>query len=443
MNPRKAIALAIIVLLVILASNARSSSHPADGLPDPDEIRGRGYANIPSVEEAIRFIQNRIKRNPGDAVSYTLLGDLYLRQARETGDVLGYQLAEEAFLAALEILPNYSPAGASLASAYYSQHEFEQALELAGRVYESNYRNSQARIVMADSYLALGEYQQAEAVYDDLAETNVTPPLLARMAYLEELKGNPERALDLMRRAAGETLAAGGTKENAAWYLLRVGDMYFNTGEIRESGKFYEASLRVFENYPLALAGLGKVRAAQGRYEEAIEYYERSVKIIPQPEFLAALGDLYLITDRPEEAEIQYSTVETIGTLASLNRQVYNRQLANFLSDHDRNLDLALELARTELEVRRDVYGFDALAWALYKNGDYEEAQAMMKEALRLGTRDARLYYHAGMIALALGDEPQARVHLEEALAINPHFSILFADQARETMRSLKITAAQ
>jgi len=444
MRQRKPLLLAGIVFLVIVSTYIRSAvSRPADGLPDPGDIQGTGLANVPPVEDAIQFMQNRIKENSRDAVSYTLLGDLYLRQARETADVRGYQLAEESFLEALDLIPTYSPAAASLASAYYSQHEFEKALDLAGQVYESNYKNTQARILMADSHLSLGEYQEAEKIYNELGETDVTAPLLARMAYLEELKGNPDRALDLIRRAAEKALTAGGTKENVAWYLLRVGDMYFNTGDVAEAGKFYEASLRVFENYPLALAGLGRVRAAQGKYDEGIQYYQQAVDRVPQPEFVAALGDLYDITGQPSQAEIQYATVETIGTLAALNQQVYNRQLANFYSDHNRNLKEALVLAQAELKSRRDIYCYDALAWALYKNGDYVEAQTMMTQAMKLGTRDARLYYHAGMIWLALGDEAQARTHLEEALAINPYFSIVFAGQARETLQTLQSTATR
>jgi tetratricopeptide (TPR) repeat protein len=444
MRQRKPLLLAGIVFLMIVSTYIRSAvSRPADGLPDPGDIQGTGLANVPPVEDAIQFMQNRIKENSRDAVSYTLLGDLYLRQARETADVRGYQLAEESFLEALNLIPTYSPAAASLASAYYSQHEFEKALNLAGQVYESNYKNTQARILMADSHLSLGEYQEAETIYNELDETDVTAPLLARMAYLEELKGNPDRALDLIRRAAGIALTAGGTKENVAWYLLRVGDMYFNTGDVTAAGEFYEASLRVFENYPLALAGLGRVRAAQGKYDEGIEYYQQAVARVPQPEFVAALGDLYDITGQPSQAEIQYATVETIGTLAALNQQVYNRQLANFYSDHNRNLKEALALAQAELKSRRDIYGYDALAWALYKNGDYVEAQTMMNQAMKLGTRDARLYYHAGMIWLALGDEAQARTHLEEALAINPYFSIVYAAQARETLQTLQSTATR
>ena len=443
MNKRKAILLLLSIFIIIAYTQFNGVFFDPSRLPDAEDIDGSTLANIPPVSDAIKSIQGRIKQNPNDAVSYKLLGDLYIRQARETGDVSGYQRAEESLQQSLELLPGYGPTGSALASVYYARHEFEEALDLAARVYESNRKNTSALLIVGDANLSLGNYQQAEEIYLTLEETTSTPPVLARLANLAELKGNSDEALKLIRRAAGETLSSGGTKENTAWYLLRVGDIYFNRGEIEESGAYYEASLRVFDNYHLALAGLGKVRAAEGRYDEAIAYYQRAVNIIPQPDFLAALGDLYMLTGQPDEAQIQFDTVEYIGKLAALNKQIYNRQLANFYSNHDLHVDEALDLALTELESRKDIYGYDAAAWAQYKNGNYEEAQALIEHALALGTHDATLYYHAGMIALALDNKTQAREYLDEALSINPHFSILHADEAQEILKMLQDTAVK
>jgi tetratricopeptide (TPR) repeat protein len=438
MNKRKAILLLFFILAILAYSRSTGSAVDAAGLPDAEAINGADLASIPPVNDAIKSFQDRIRQNPKDAVSYTILGDLYIRQARETGDVGGYRRAEASLLQALDLLPGYAPAGALLASVYYAQHDFTQALDLAERVHESNPKNTSALVIMGDAYLSMGNYQQAEIIYKELDQTDATPPVLARLAHLEELKGNPNEALHLFRLAAGDALRSGGTRESVAWYLLRVGDIYFNMGEIKESGAYYEASLRVFENYHLALVGLGKVRAAQGKYEKAIDYYQRAINIVPQPDFLAALGDIYMLTDQPDEAQLQYKTVEYIGKLAALNKQIYNRQLANFYSGHDLHAKEALRLALAELESRKDIYGYDAAAWAYYRNGKFVQAQSLMDRAMALGTRDAYLYYHAGMIALQLEDEAQARDYLEQALEINPHFSVLYAQEARRTLERLQ-----
>jgi hypothetical protein len=50
----------------------------------------------------------------------------------------------------------------------------------------------------------------------------------------------------------------------------------------------------------------------------------------------------------------------------------------------------------------------DTLGWALNANGRLPEAREYSKKALSEGTQDARLFYHAGCIALSAGDYVEA-----------------------------------
>ncbi len=133
-------------------------------------------------------------------------------------------------------------------------------------------------------------------------------------------------------------------------------------------------------------------------------------------------------------AEQQYRAVDFIATLGDTQAQVYNRELVLFEAAHGRNQAQALALAEAELEDRKDIYGYDALAWALYANGRAADALAPARQALALGTRDAKLLYHAGMIEIAAGDAATGRAHLEAALALNPAFDPLGADDARKAL---------
>jgi tetratricopeptide (TPR) repeat protein len=120
-----------------------------------------------------------------------------------------------------------------------------------------------------------------------------------------------------------------------------------------------------------------------------------------------------------------------------VNQSRYNRELAVFYADHDIKLSQALDFARQELDIRQDIYAHDLLAWALYKNGRPEEALVAITEALQQGTQDAKLFFHAGMIYHRLGDVAQAKIYLERALALNPHFHLFHADVARHTLTEL------
>jgi tetratricopeptide (TPR) repeat protein len=397
--------------------------------------------DAPSTDEAIDFFAGRVRLDPQDAVSFTLLGQLHAKRARETGDIASYERAEFALGRALELLPGYTPAAEALAEVYYAEHRFADALERARNVYLASPGATQALATMGDAYLALGRYRQAGRAYRALEGAGLTPPALARKAHLAWLHGWTQQALELMDRAAMGSLQGGEVGEPAAWYQVRLGDLNFGVGRLDTSYAHYEAALGIFDDYYPALAGLGRVRAAQGRFTEAVDLYERAVSIVPQPDILAALGDLYALTGHPELAEQQYGTVEAIGELSALDRQVFNRQLALFYADHDRNLTEALELTVAEIEIRKDVYGYDALAWALHKNDRHRDAARAIEAALRLGTHDAALLYHAGMIYDALGQQDRAMRLLEEALALNPNFSPVQAGIARSRLAQLAAAA--
>jgi tetratricopeptide (TPR) repeat protein len=186
------------------------------------------------------------------------------------------------------------------------------------------------------------------------------------------------------------------------------------------------------------LAGLAKLRANNGRYAEAIMLYQKAIAVVPMPIFVGELGDLYAKTGNKPEAEKQYALVEYIGLLGHINQVLHNRDLAIFYADHDIKLPEALELAQKELEVRHDIYTWDALAWALYKNGKLAEAAKASQKARQFGTQDSLLLYHAGMIDEALGQREQARSELKEALRINPHFHAIYADRAQQRLAALE-----
>ena len=116
---------------------------------------------------------------------------------------------------------------------------------------------------------------------------------------------------------------------------------------------------------------------------------------------------------------------------------VHDRTLSLYLADHGIDVARALALAESEIAVRRDVYGYDALAWALLANRRADEAAAAMDKALALGTRDARMLYHAGMIAAARGEGERARGLLDEAIALDSSFDPLAIARARETAATL------
>ena len=108
-----------------------------------------------------------------------------------------------------------------------------------------------------------------------------------------------------------------------------------------------------------------------------------------------------------------------------------------FLANHGETPGTAVTTAASDLARRHDIYAWDAYAWALYAAGRYDEAAAASVNARALGTQDAVLDYHAGMIAAASGDTDDARRLLSAALARNPRFDPLQAPRAQATLLEL------
>src|SRR5438132_1003689 len=280
--------------------------------------------------------------------------------------------------------------------------------------------------------------QEIAAAERGVEGAGVTPDDYGALAsaVLRALFGDRAGAVELLRLA----VAAGSAREpeGRAWALVHLGHEYFATGDLAAAGRAYARALDVFPEYYLALGGLGRVRAAEGQLAAAGDLYRRAVARVPQPDLVAALGDVHDAAGHADEAERQYALVEYMGKVAAAAGTTYGRQLALFYADHDRRPEEALRLARLEAAGRGDIYTDDTLAWACYRNGRFAEAARAAHRALRLGTEDAMLHYHAGSIAAALGRNRIAARHLRRALALNPHFALRQAPRARAALAALE-----
>lgn len=396
-----------------------------------------GRPQIQEIGRLIRAFGGRVIEQP-NALDYAFLGRLQLLRGRLTGDVAAYGQAERDLVKALELYPDDPEAAALLAVVRYTTHDFAGALGLARRVYGRDPSRYGALAVMGDAQMELGRYDEAETTFARLAQgVPGAGAVQARRSRMAFLVGDGVEATRLAAIAEDQARAAGAFGAELSFYSILQGQLAYDAGSYDEAATHYEHALRVAPDYYVARAMLAKARAAQGRTDEAIRLYRRAIAIVPQPEFLGALGDLYAIEGQRRLAEEQYTTVEAIAGIGRVNKQVFDRQLALFYADHDVNVARAVELTEKELRVRKDIYGYDAYAWALYKAGRLVEARSASEQALRLGTADPRLWYHAGMISAALGADDHAREQLRRSLTLGPAFDPLQAPIARRTLQDL------
>ncbi|HZI16991.1 MAG TPA: tetratricopeptide repeat protein [Pyrinomonadaceae bacterium] len=425
-------ALCVAASAFAAASCSSSGARPvADSLLQP--VAAEAGRATPA-DRQLRAALSLIERRPSEAGGYNLLAAAYMQKAREAEDFDFNFKAEEALARSLKLVPDNYDGLKLRAKVLLTLHRFEQALEVARRAQSTNPRDHDNYGAMTDALVELGDYPAAVESAQRMVDLRPDTASYSRVSYLRWLHGDTAGSIEMMRLAA--EAAGPNDPEKKAWCYVQLGDALLNSGRRAEAEREFDRALYVFPDYGAALAAKARARVAAGDLEGAMQIYLREHEAGADADTALALGDLYARLGRSEEAAKFYSAFETLEPEnAAAENDMHH--LVAYWADHDKNLDEALRLAREERARRNDIYTCDALAWALYKKGLHAEAKAAIDEALRLGTRDARLHYHAGMIARALGDRRAAAEHLRLALEINPAFDTLLADDARRTLASI------
>jgi len=431
------VTVAALAAAVTLFSGALRGSHSSGALAAAPSARSPGIglaagdsatADTPGL---IAGLQRRLRVNPGDAQGFALLGLAYQQRARETGDPSWYPRSERALRRALRLEPENAVAVGGLGSLALSRHRFREALAL-GRQALRLAPSARTYGVVGDALLELGRYNAAFRAFNAMAELKPSVGSYARVSYARELLGRPADAMAAMRVALE---AAADQPEATAWTHVQLGKLYWSIGRIGLAAREYNAALAAFPGYPYAFDALAQVQGARGRLGAAIALEARAVDAIPLPQFVSQLGDLYRARGELREARRQYALIGVIQRLLVANGVKTDLETALFDVDHGIRLRHALVLARSARAQRPSIDGDDVLAWALARTGHCGEALTYSRRALRLGTLDALKLFHRGMIERCLGNRAAGDAFLRKALALNPHFSIVWSPVARRALR--------
>jgi tetratricopeptide (TPR) repeat protein len=386
--------------------------------------------------DLIQSLQHSLREQPESARALTLLGLAYQQRARETGDASYYPRSEQALRRALELDPQNSQAVAGLGggggapgSLALARHRFGDALAFGRRAQQLAPYVAFNHGVIGDALIELGRYDQAFREFDRMAALKPGLASYTRVSYARELLGRPQRALRAMRLAVD---AAGPRGEPAAWTRVQLGKLLFSLGRVEPAATQFRIALAAFPGYVHALDALAHAEAARGRIARAISLERRAVEQNPFPQFVGSLGDLLRLAGRPGRAREQYALVGAIERLLRANGVRTDLESAQFNLDHGLRLRESLELARRARAARPSIESDDLLAWALERNGRCREALPHSQHALRLGTLDALKFFHRGMIERCLGREPAAQRWFRRAVALNPHFSLVWAGVAQK-----------
>jgi tetratricopeptide (TPR) repeat protein len=350
------------------------------------------------AEQRIAAAESAVRLRPTPE-AYNELALAFARRARETADSKFYTRAEDAIAMSLQLAPDNFEALKMRTWVLLGKHEFRAALDLAKTL---NLRTPDDLLVygfLTDAHVELGQYKEAEEACQwmlDLRPGNI--PAFTRAAYLRELFGDIEGAIELMAKAYDRTPPAEA--EDRAWLLTQVAHLTHLSGNEAEAERLLMEAFKLFPNYHYALAQLAKIRAAQGKHGEAALLLKQRYDAAPHPENLYDLARALGAAGRASEASRAFAAFEQAARAESDKWDNANRELTFYYLEVAKRPEEGLRIATLEVARRQDVHTLDAYAWALRANKRTSEAREAMRRALDVGVVDPEIRARAKSIGL-------------------------------------------
>jgi tetratricopeptide (TPR) repeat protein len=359
------------------------------------------FAATPA-ETAIQKAEEEIAKKPDYFGGYNALAMSYARRARETSDVGFYARAEETLQKSFALSPNNYEGLKIQTWLLLGRHEFAKARESAAKLNRQTPDDLTVYGYLADANAELGNYREAvDAVQWMLNLRPGNVPGLTRAAYLRELHGDFDGAIEFMQQAYDSTPYQ--ELEDRAWLLTQIAHLHLEAGHTEEAEKFATGALGLFANYHYALGALGQIRMAQKRYDEAAALFRQRYAAAPHAENLFAVAEALHRASHTEEAERAFADFERQALKESESADNANHELMAYYTDFADRPDKARQIGERELMRRHDAYTLAAYAWSLAGLGDYKHADMEMQKALAFGLKDPRVLEHARAISESLG----------------------------------------
>lgn len=408
---------AVLVVAVLIGLGVGRFVTAGNSAPEVATTRVAAAADLAGQ---VTQLERAVAADPTDLRSLQGLGAAYVSRAAETGDPSYYSLSGRALDRAEALAPGDPDTLLARGNRALALHEFDDALEMGERARALRPDTASVLGVVVDAQVELGRYEEAATTLQTMLDRKPGLPALSRASYQRELRGDVAGAVTAMQQA--QAAAVAGSYDLGVVTTL-LGDLLYQRGQLEPADNAYDDALRAVPGMVNALYGKARVQAARGDVEGAAAALQQVNDRQPTVVGLVLLAELQ---QRGGDTTAAAETADLVRTVAQLQQQsgsVVDLEMALFEADRGDPAQ-ALRYARTARDARPgNVFVEDALGWALLRSGDAAGAVPHTEAALRLGTANPLLRYHAAEVFAAVGDTARAREELQTVIAATPWFS--------------------
>lgn len=374
------------------------------------------------IDKLLKQTINRIHIVSNTPQTWVELGNTWIRKSKLSNDPGFYLHAQECANYALTLDMQNIPAQEIQVQVLLNNHEFKAAKKLAQSIITTTPNSRLGWALLSDAQLELGDIEQAEKSIDTLRDLRAGMAFFTRLSYLKWLRGD-------IKEANAALLAALQRRDvknahSTAWSFVQGAKISWYRSDLLGAEALYKEALKWLPNYSLALTGLARIALASKTPKIAIAYLNQ-IKTGHE-----TAETIWLLADALEMAGEKAASINNYNKIITLARHSDPLLLARFLSTKNMQHSLALELILKEKQKRGGIYIDDVYAWTLYRLGKFEQAQVAIEQALSWGTKDARLFYHAGAIKIAAGNIKDGIALVRKALSLHPAFDFTASKEA-------------
>ena len=378
-------------------------------------------------------LTEKIKSNPNDFESKLSLAELYMMEARISGEHGHY------YPAALQVIndvlthdlkdPTMYRALLDKSSVLLSLHQFAEAKEIAEKAVQYNAYSADIYGVLVDANVELGHYDKAIAYADKMVSIRPDLRSYSRVSYLREIHGMVDESIAALKLA----VAAGYPgMEQTEWARLTLGHLYERYGSLDSAMYQYATSLSARPNYPFAIAAMSNAYASMGQQEKADSLNEVARNLIPEVSFFVdkaawekELGNSKASKELTREILDMIADDEKAGHKMGIE---LSKVYLNLLNDTDKALGAAL----SEYSVRPDNIDVNKLlAEIYYAKGDQDKTKEHLQRALVTGSKDPELKCLEGLMMSKTAQVEEGTKLIQSVFVETPYLDCSFCKEAR------------